>query len=144
MGSSGGIEPPSNKSEIFQDGDWTDIPEAPVISLSDYAVVFNADNFYYFGGNTGSLSSSILGLSAASWTWSIVGKLNFSRHGHGVILVENTFMVLGGEGLYSVDMPNEACLLSSGQFTCTQLSTNLTDYTFTPLLFLVDNAYGNC
>ena len=109
--------------------------------ISRYAVTFHAGNFYYFGGrdNNGA-RDSILRLNASTWTWSNVGKLNSARLGHSVILVENKFMVIGGLGT----QPNEACVLNDGQLSCTEQSTSLTNYVFTPLLFLVNNSYGNC
>ena len=105
-----------------------------------YVVIFYAGNHYYFGGNSSGWLNSILRLSGSSWTWSNVGQLNSPRHTHGVILVGNTFMVVGGAGTKK----NEACNLNNEQFTCTELSTSLTNYGYTPILYLVDKNYGNC
>ena len=131
----------TKKSEKFENGNWTDIEEPPVRSISYYAVVFHAGNFYYFGGrdNTGTHLRSILCLNAASWTWSNVGQLNSGRLAHGVIQVENKFMVLGGDGTKR----NEACILSNGYFTCEEKGPSLTWYNL-PLVFLVNGTYGNC
>ena len=111
--------------------------------ISYYAVTFYDGNFYYFGGfNSGALDS-ILCLNADSWTWSNVGKLNSARFGHGVILVDNKFMVIGGESLTQNTLPNEACVFTDGQLSCTEQSTSLTNYKSTPL-FLVNHSYGDC
>ena len=142
----GSFSPSNKKAEKFENGTWSVIEDAPVNKrLSYYAVVFDTENFYYFGGydssgvNSGVISS-ILRLSAASWTWSNVGNLNSARDGHGVILVENTFMVIGG----SSTKPNEACQLNNGQFTCESKTSSLNDYYFYPLLFLVSDDYKLC
>ena len=102
-----------------------------------YVAVFYAGNHYYFGGTR---LSSILCLNGSSWSWSNAGQLNSSRNGHGVILVGNTFTIVGGEGT----LRNEACLLFNGQFNCTELSTSLTNYSWRPMLYLVDENYANC
>ena len=85
--------------------------------------------------------NSILRLSGSSWTWSNVGQLNSVRHGHGVILVGNKFMILGG---YNAIFKNEACSLENEQFTCTELSSSLSKYSYMPILHLVDENYGTC
>ena len=102
-------------------------------------MIFDAGNFYYFGGV--GATTSILRLNAATWTWSNVGSLNSPRLAHGVILVENTFMVIGGgDGTKA----NEACILNDGGFTCEEKSSSLTQYQHSPLLFVVDDNYGTC
>ena len=132
----------NKKSEKLEDGSWNDIEEPPISEsrIYGFATVFHAGNHYFFGGNTGSNLKSILRLSGSSWTWSNVGQLNEARHGLGVILVKNTFMVVGGWGTYK----NEACLLNDEQFTCTQQATGLADKAWTPLMYLVSDNYGNC
>ena len=131
----------SNKSEKFEPENWSDIEEAPVRTFSNYAVIFVDSNFYYFGGKDhgGTQLSSILRLDAVSWAWSNLGQLNSARSAHGVILLGNTFMVIGGKGTKS----NEACHLNNVQFICEEKVSNLTNY-YRPLLFLVNEQYGNC
>ena len=131
----------NKKGEKFENGAWSEIEDAPVSTrLYGYAVTFDADNFYYFGGYDRSDLSSILRLSAASWTWSNVGNLSSARNAHGVILVENTFMVIGGLST----KPNEACQLNNGQFTCEAKTSSLNYYYYYPLPFLVSDDYKLC
>ena len=137
----GSYSPSNKKAEKLENGSWSVIEDAPVDwKLYYYAVTFDADNFYYFGGRDNSDLSSILRLSAASWNWSNVGNLNSARRSHGVILVENTFMVIGGLGTQA----NEACLLNNGQFTCQEKTSSLNRYASYPLLFLVNDDYKLC
>ena len=137
----GSWSPNNKKAEKLENGSWSVIEDAPVNTrLFGYAVTFDADNFYYFGGYDSSNLSSILRLSAASWTWSNIGNLNSARYGHGVILIESTFMVIGG----SSTQPNEACQLNNGQFTCETKTSSLDYYFYTPLLFLVSDGYKLC
>ena len=132
----------SKKSEKFEGGKWSDIQEPPVAGgLSEYAVIFDSGKFYYFGGFDGrSHLSLIFCLNAGSWTWTNVGSLNSGRIAHGVIAVESMFMIIGGVGT----QPNEACRLNNDKFTCEQKSSNLVEYARTPLLFLMNDNYGNC
>ena len=137
----GCVSPPSKKSEIFEDGNWSDFDEPPVGTLDSYAVVVDAGNFYYFGGyDSGATVSSILRLNGATWTWSNAGQLNSARHAHNVIMVDKTVMVIGGGG----NQPNEACILTNAEFTCQRLSSSLYEYKYTPLLHLVNDNYGLC
>ena len=132
------------KSEIFEDGNWREIQEIPVSdsqsSFSHCASIFNAGNFYYFGGYANNPISSIFRLNAASWTWSNVGQMNSPRHGHEVTLVDNKFMLIGGAGVKA----NEACTLDNDEFTCEEKSSTLYNYAWTPLLYVVNDNHGNC
>ena len=142
--------PPTKKSEKFEDGAWNDIAEPPVATAyGNYAVIFDAGNFYYFGGydkrdpgngRDDEILSSILRLNAATWTWSNVGQLNSARDAHNAILVGNTFMVMGGPNI----QPNEACLLNNGQFTCEELPSSLDNFIYTALLTIVSDDFGLC
>ena len=136
----------SNSSEKLEHGSWSEIDEAPVSDgFSDYSVVFYSGNFYYFGGWTGGLRNFILGLNAATWSWSKVGHLTSTRAAHGVILIENTFMVIGGGGFGGSG--HEACLLRNERIECSSPQTStrseIIGY-YTPVLFLVSEDFGLC
>ena len=147
----GSHKPDHQKSEKLEGGSWSDIQEPPVGgSFHHYAVVFHAGSFYYFGGYGiagGHSLSSILCLNAASWIWSNVGQLNSGRHGHGVILAADTFIVIGGmahDGTATFTKAHEACLLKAGKFSCTESSSALTNYRHLESLFLVSDDYDSC
>ena len=151
----GSAFPFNRKSEKFEDDTWSDIFDPPgVEALSESAVIFHAGNFYYFGGYDGrgcygpkcngptydGRLNTIFRLKSAKWVWSVVGRLNAVRRGNSVILVENTFMVIGGVG----EKPNEACLLGeNGIFTCEETSS-LDTYWYYPVLFLVNDEFEDC
>ena len=132
------------ESEKFENGNWSDLQQPPSGEypyMSAYAAIFHAGNHYYFGGwNAKVRLASVLRLSGSAWTWSNVGQLTSSRKGHGVILVANIFMVVGGHG----NKRNEACFLTDEQFACTELSTSLNLYAYPPIMYLVDENYANC
>ena len=136
----GGIS--SIKSEKLQNDIWSDIEDPPVdgTNMYYYAVVVHDSSHYYFGGYSDGDTNSILRLQSGSWTWTNAGQLNSVRRGHGVIVVNDTFMVVGGGG----DYKNEACVLNNNQFNCTELSSSLNNYGFDPILFSVADNYGNC
>ena len=138
----GSYLPHHKKGEKLEDGAWTDINDAPVPidRFSSYVVIFYDGSFFYFGGLKDRELRSILRLDSYSWEWSNVGQLNSFRSKHGVILVDKTFMVIGGSSTRS----NEACLYNKGRFTCDKKASSLTNYQGYPLLFLVDANYGNC
>ena len=136
--------PLHTKAEKFENGAWTDVQDIPLeTSLNYFAAIYDAGYFYYFGGyDHGPVNdiNSILRLSEETWTWSNVGQLNRPRRSHAVILVDNTFMVIGGTGSFR----NEACVLNNGQFTCEEGDTYLNRYDAYPLAFLVGDDYGQC
>ena len=136
----GSVLPSNRKSEKFENDKWIDIEEPPVQTIFNYGVVFYAGNFYYFGGHEkfrGAGFNSILGLNAASWTWSRVGEMNSVRYGLGVIQVENSVMVLGGAKM----LQNEVCVLNNGRFTCEEKNSSLSMYM--PFVFLVSDSYDD-
>ena len=138
----GSYFPDNKKSEILEDGNWKDIEEPPVdVRFFQYAAVFYAGNFYYFGGNGDTRQlSSIFRLNAASWNWLNVGQMNSPRLGHAVTLVDNKFMLIGGAGVKA----NEACILDNDEFICEEKSSTLTNYALTPLLYVVNDGYETC
>ena len=76
------------------------------------------------------------------WTWSNVGQIIGSRVGHGVILIRDRFMIVGGPSSWTDK--NEVCNLNNGKFNCIELASSLTKYAERPILFLVDAHYKNC
>ena len=147
----------NKKSEKFEDGKWSEIKEPPVYqNYWLYDVTFNSGKFYYFGGEDGSLSnqrplSSILCLNAVKWTWSNVGQMRSPRHNHRVILIDNTYMVIGGvqgdlNNKNRVPLKkNEACLLKKGKFACEEKMSSLNNDQYNGfVLFPVRDNYRNC
>ena len=135
------------ESEKLQDGIWSDIEEPPVDGgMYLYAVVVQGSSHYYFGGYYVSADGSnvgldsILRLQSGSWTWSNVGQINSARYGHAVILIGQKFMVVGG----GQKKYNEVCMLYNGRFNCTELSSSLSSYAYSPILFSVPDSYRYC
>ena len=111
-----------------------------------YAVVFHAGNHYYFGGNnTKKDFNSILKLEERSWTWSRIGEMNSHRIGLGVIRVEETFIIVGGQDtngqMHNDKMYNEACMYKTNEkkISCTEFSSFLVSYLYDPILFHNDD-----
>ena len=124
----------------MEGGTWRLIEPTPV-QISAYAVTFYAGHHYYFGGSSGSqIIKSIFALEEKTWTWSKLGKMKSRRFGHGVILVEEKFVVIGG----FEEMKNEACVLKKGEFSCKEFTTSLNDYAFWPILYLLDENQKSC
>ena len=130
----------STKSEKFEEGAWSVIQEPPGSGkFSEYAAIFHGFSHYYFGRFI-SDEYSIHQLQEKSWSWKYVGEMKSKyRSGHRVIKIGEKFMVLGGLN----PMRNEACLLQSGWFSCTEFGSELTSYHF-PILHPVDENYKNC
>ena len=72
-------------------------------------------------------------------TWSLAGKLNQGRQGHGVIFDGDQFLVIGGHGTHKT----ESCIPNGETVTCTLVGEALNDYVYYPELALVADDYGN-
>ena len=78
-------------------------------------------------------------LDAVTRTWSLAGKLNKGRNGHGVIFDGGQFLVIGGDGTFKT----ENCIPNGETVTCTEVGKALNDYSYYPELALVADDYGN-
>ena len=83
-------------------------------------------------------SNYILKLRQPFLSWSLAGKLNSDRRGHGVIYDGSTFLVVGGDGRKKT----ENCVLDGTVMECTEQESYLYDYYRFPALFLTDENYG--
>ena len=78
-------------------------------------------------------------------TWSLAGKLNQGRQGHGIVFDEGQFLVIGGHADHlkpDETLKTENCILNGGTVTCTRVGEGLSDYKYYPELALVANDYG--
>ena len=72
--------------------------------------------------------------------WSLSGKLQNGRDGHGVIYKGSSFLIVGGYGA----LKTEECVLNGTVMTCTeQRSPALDNYVYFPALFLTADNYGD-
>ena len=70
-------------------------------------------------------------------SWKKLGNLNMSRAGHGVIQVDNEFIVVGGLRRINEDVPTESCKLNGQSMTCTTRQPKLSNFALYPELMLV-------
>ena len=118
--------------------------------MLEYATVFHAGYHYYFGGYESDSNmnktayNSILRLEESSWSWSKVGEIKTSRYAPGVIMIEDKFMVIGGEDFNSksYEIKNEACLKEDDKIECTEM--DWMHKALNPALFLVGDSYADC
>ena len=65
-----------------------------------------------------------------------MGNLKVARRGHGVIQVDNEFIVVGGVNGIKGDEPTESCKLNGESMTCTTREPHLSEFAFFPELIL--------
>ena len=70
-------------------------------------------------------------------TWTKLGNLNVAREGHGVIQVNNEFIVVGGSQSSGEDEPTESCKLNGQSMICTTREPKLSRFSFYPELMLI-------
>ena len=68
--------------------------------------------------------------------WDKIGKLNQARSGHGVIVHQGQFIVVGG-GFLSAPIGTERCKLKDDSMKCTTVDPELKGYRFYPEMMSV-------
>ena len=68
-------------------------------------------------------------------SWTKLGDLKVARYGHGVIQVDNEFIVVGGEPKIGSVM-TESCKLNGQSMTCTTREPQLLKFAWYPELML--------
>ena len=73
-------------------------------------------------------------------SWTKLGNLQVARFGHGVIQVDNEFIVVGGyrsRRHNGYEMSTESCILNQQSIICTARQPQLSSFTYYPELMLV-------
>ena len=70
-------------------------------------------------------------------SWTKLGNLKVARTGHGVIQVDNEFIVVGGNRYGNEDEPTESCKLNGLSMTCTTREPKLSQFSSYPELMLM-------
>ena len=84
-------------------------------------------------GASGGPKSTIARFDPIENSWTKLGNLQVNRRGHGVIQVDNEFIVVGGLGY----KPTESCKLTGQSMTCTKRKPNLIKFFEYPQLMLI-------
>ena len=92
-----------------------------------------------FGGQShySGLPQDIARLKESSLRWNKVGEIMSSRHGHSVIQLGQSFLVVGGKGRKRT----EVCDWSHEILYCNEQNPILADYDLYPELFVVPDNY---
>ena len=69
-------------------------------------------------------------------SWTKLGNLKMARRGHGVIQVDNEFIVVGGWSDNYVLLPTESCKLNGKSMICTKRKPDLNLFVWYPELML--------
>ena len=85
----------------FATSKWTESSEYPFHGYIFYApIVYHKNAYYVFGGTSGSRHGydRLARMDAQTRTWKELtpGKLSHERWGHAVVVIEESFLVIGG------------------------------------------------
>ena len=69
-------------------------------------------------------------------SWTKLGNLKVARRGHGVIRVDNEFIVVGGNQDVDKDEATESCKLNGQSMICNTRYPKLIDFGFYPELLV--------
>ena len=134
----GSIWPNHSKTESLTGAQWSVEKDYPFyVDISESAVVSKNQDFYVFGGwSDYKGKATIAKFNAATRQWSQVGTMKSPRHGHSVISIGNSFMIVGGIGQTHI----EECV---GEETVDCQNTDLTlkNYEYYPALFTVNTNF---
>ena len=70
-------------------------------------------------------------------SWTKLGNLKVARRGHGVVQVDNDFIVVGGNQDGDKDEATESCKLNEQFMICTTRYPKLIDFGFYPELLII-------
>ena len=92
---------------------------------------YKANNY-----KSGGKQSTIARFDPIENSWTPLGNLNVARYAHGVIQVDNEFIVVGGNRSGDEDEPTESCKLNGQSMTCTTREPRLSWFSYYPELML--------
>ena len=119
---------------------WATKADYPYHSyICDYAMVAFGEHFIVFGGygSYSSYKSTIAKFTPRLNKWTKLGSLRSPRYSHGVVGVNNHFVVVGGGDIH----PTESCTLNGDKMRCTGRLPSLKYFTWYPELFAVSVSY---
>ena len=94
---------------------------------------YKANNY-----KSGGFQSTIARFDPIENSWTKLGNLKVARSGHGVIQVDNEFIVVGGSRNERFeDEPTESCKLNGESMTCTTREPQLSGFSAYPELMLI-------
>ena len=111
---------------------------AKASSIITSPIVAFGSSFYLFGGYDGGSIKTIAGFDTNTKQWKKLGYLNQGRRGHGLIVHQGQFIVVGG---YKGSLATERCILKGDSIQCTTDGPELDDYYFYPELMSVPENY---
>ena len=89
--------------------------------------------------NSSERQSTIARFDPTQNDWKKLGNLRVARDRHGVIQVENEFIVIGGhrDDYARENVPTESCKLNQQSITCTTREPTLLNFAYYPELMLI-------
>ena len=101
--------------------------------------MFYGNKFLFFGGysHEQGRSNDIYQLSSPKFYWKKLGKLNEARHGHSVAIVDDQFLVVGGNGNFDT----ERCKYATDKVECVKQEPKINMWKFYPALMPVSDNY---
>ena len=109
--------------------------------IFQYSMVALETSFYVFGGWKGWPSSVIASFSTATMQGRKLGHLKEARSGHGVIIYQGEFMIVGGYNDFIGPLGTERCILNGDSVQCSTVDPQLEGYHIYPEMMSVSENF---
>ena len=90
---------------------------------------------------SGEFQTTIARFDPVQNSWTKLGNLNVARERHGVIQIDDKFIVIGGWTDDGGDVPTESCQLNEQTMKCATRKPQLSKFSLYPELILVPTIY---
>ena len=115
------------------------------MSIHAFSILTVGKKFILFGGigtdknNKSEFQKAIAQFDPVQDSWTKLGDLKVARLGHGVIQLDNDFIVIGGNSQDSktkIPVPTETCKLNGESIICTEREPKLLDFLYSKLMLI--------
>ena len=115
------------------------------MSIHAFSILTVGKKFILFGGigtyqnNKSEFQKAIAQFDPVQDSWTKLGDLKVARLGHGVIQLDNDFIVIGGnsqDSKINIPVPTETCELNGESIICTERDPKLLNFVYSKLMLI--------
>ena len=136
-----------NKAELFSHSTWSWKIQSSYPfhgGISAFQIIARSSHYILFGGiypdSKSFYSTNVIAkFDPSSNQWRKLGNFHNSRHGFGVIEIDQKFLVMGGQG----NKRTELCEVKNETIVCTSREPTMANFRYNPEMMIVASDYAN-